>query len=1701
MISIPWHACVGTQLEPAILKRLQRAIRRHHAPSPLEPTARLPDPTPARPPRISAVPPPQGTVVVGERGGRSGARATLTDKAGRRLTRTRSVCLVRTPTQTHNRRPMHPTPRTASSSSAAAAQIAATAAAAADASAASLAELALSAQPLTSSTSLLQLLAPDVQSYILKHARGPSAGSSSGGGGAAPTAFNGASAMRIATTVPGGGADVPPAPAPAFGRRKQRASTASIASASQSPPRHSPPSSSYSLSRGRRRTPIDPLVGPVAALANSYLDAAHIQQNWKSAEAMPAPHTNLGPTAAAIQAALHAHANSPRGQAAAAAAASAATANGTATTALYEGGPRLFNSQSKDLLLAGMDGAQSARGAAASEDGLLHPPIAASARSHHKHSLGNPRSYNGLNGLSYSLTSPTASQSSLFSSGAHSSSSHAVHLASSSSLVEGGQKFLLPQHNVLDINDGWTGAVDRWPAGYSDRKSNQAAKAALSGVGGSGGGSSGGGGGAAGSAQALREYEESLLGSKPSLLQDLESFISGELRSQGLVDRDPPSLARLGVYREALMKFAAGFNTYRTLLGRIQREYDEFLREQDRALSKLPELQRQLATMEAKVGEQREIERKAQERKDVQTAAEASKLRAEIERITEEKSRALAESNERRKELAAVSAQLHSLNESHVTLKSALARASAERASALESWMSEAELARRLGVRVADQQKQQEALLHELSLLRSHASAQAAATPAHLQPVLDELASTKSSLALVESRLQSRSSEYFTLLNLYESLVAERATMVEERTKYEELKRSSTPRPAWRRLLAQQYLPPTASLEIQSSESLLDELCTEIDRLRASLHAWELKYPNADEVAELELKLKDDGVKKAAAPLLVVRGSGPDVPLFLRTGKPGGKIRNKNISKRDVEILIKECWSMKLQTPDSQGGAEFRAMSLETFLYTFLKTKFGFHEAITAYGYSLLDALDRFRFDGDCELFLSILGGQLSEAVYLDQFSMLDALRQKLQDADVAYHKGRIKGRLPRKILLEALTRFFSPAKPEANIKKINHALFISDRGETVAYPALFQEDREGNQSPFLECIRDQHLSEISEFMELIQSKLKDKAKRYPEAQGLLRISQIREVLTMCDPAKSATEIDMYLRAGRGLPINQTSVNAQIAQEKMAADAAANAAAAAAGKSAAPAAAASAASPSKPASNPEDDGLLIDPEVFFKNLSRLLIKRTGPPPVDHSAELNRRGSLVYAGSIGISGPGTRAGLTSPASLDLPQRRTSTSGASGASTPGSDGGGGDEEEKRGPASSSRRPALTRGGSIVDASASTPTKQQQQPQQPPLSGRTPFSPLAKRLSMVGAPGMNLANVVLAARQQSLLQNAAAGGAASPNQTPVAAATTATTATPGTAPAQTTQPSSPASVLAPPALNVASPAAATSASARAAASAASLDRLTTFVLARAERQREEALAEELATAAARGDAGPRNGLSSSASIAQLGPAGARPQAQVLQLQREGENFAAERAEIEIERQASLGSAGGEGDRTPEEVDTPRLSTPPDQLTSLLHRAAAMHTPAATTTQPQQQGSAQGNSSKSPRAGVSTGTGAAASASVGEGSLTGADSAGSIAATAASASSRSPGNRPSVGFINPRAPPQQQQASDTSSGSEFVVSPVFSPVSTSVIQTRKQLRQSLRKSGGLAILLARQKLEDPSAADPDLDIVSRTHTREQSL
>lgn len=122
-------------------------------------------------------------------------------------------------------------------------------------------------------------------------------------------------------------------------------------------------------------------------------------------------------------------------------------------------------------------------------------------------------------------------------------------------------------------------------------------------------------------------------------------------------------------------------------------------------------------------------------------------------------------------------------------------------------------------------------------------------------------------------------------------------------------------------------------------------------------------------------KLNEDGGSsgevKNKAKWFRALGTSLDVPLYLRTTQ---KIRNRNLPKGETEKLVKDIWSARSTYLNTNPA---KILTMDDFLYHYLKQKHASPSVLIEWGYNFLDALDRYKYDADCELFLKVRKQQL----------------------------------------------------------------------------------------------------------------------------------------------------------------------------------------------------------------------------------------------------------------------------------------------------------------------------------------------------------------------------------------------------------------------------------------------------------------------------------------------------------------------------------------------------------------------------------------------------------------------------------------------------------------------------------------------------------------------------------------------------
>eukprot|EP01051_Picozoa_sp_SAG22_P020726 SAG22_NODE_4305_length_1311_cov_0.740924_2_plen_211_part_01 len=175
-------------------------------------------------------------------------------------------------------------------------------------------------------------------------------------------------------------------------------------------------------------------------------------------------------------------------------------------------------------------------------------------------------------------------------------------------------------------------------------------------------------------------------------------------------------------------------------------------------------------------------------------------------------------------------------------------------------------------------------------------------------------------------------------------------------------------------------------------------------------------------------------------------------------------------------------------TADSRPRA--KPQSVAEYFGNWLKLKFGSERLIVEMAYNMVDALRRFEYDADCELFLKILFGQLCEQTYHDQMRLVDTFLETCKQYDRDVSGGRQMGLIPRTDFMKLLVAEFS-MKTAAEMKNLKRALSTDQPLPSIDYNKLFASDREGNQGKFAELLRDQFVNEVQEM--------------YPAVEGAIR--------------------------------------------------------------------------------------------------------------------------------------------------------------------------------------------------------------------------------------------------------------------------------------------------------------------------------------------------------------------------------------------------------------------------------------------------------------------------------------------------------------------------------------------------------------------------------------------------------------------
>jgi hypothetical protein len=221
-----------------------------------------------------------------------------------------------------------------------------------------------------------------------------------------------------------------------------------------------------------------------------------------------------------------------------------------------------------------------------------------------------------------------------------------------------------------------------------------------------------------------------------------------------------------------------------------------------------------------------------------------------------------------------------------------------------------------------------------------------------------------------------------------------------------------TPRPKWERMPAE-VAGPAGFIKgrVESTASNVNKLVTYIKVLQSDNTALKLQRATVGTGPAQKNKADDEEEEQGAKQRKHIKclGTGAEVPKYLRFQ---GKVRNRRMAKRDAEKAVRDIWAMKAQ--HDLGKKPEERIDMQEFFYAFCLKKFGaFQNMIAEWSYNVLAVLEGNRHDSDCDTFLKVLHGELSEDVYHDQHNQVKQALEHSTPHTQTYPTPRIQASRP----------------------------------------------------------------------------------------------------------------------------------------------------------------------------------------------------------------------------------------------------------------------------------------------------------------------------------------------------------------------------------------------------------------------------------------------------------------------------------------------------------------------------------------------------------------------------------------------------------------------------------------------------------------------------------------------------------------
>ncbi|XP_014802785.1 PREDICTED: translin-associated factor X-interacting protein 1 isoform X1 [Calidris pugnax] len=535
---------------------------------------------------------------------------------------------------------------------------------------------------------------------------------------------------------------------------------------------------------------------------------------------------------------------------------------------------------------------------------------------------------------------------------------------------------------------------------------------------------------------------------KPQYLEELESYLKKELQSLDLTEKNAQEL-KLQAYREIFEFFIDSFKTYKPLLSAIKNEYEVTLAHQKKTIRSLEPLKAMVTTVSEECTQRILALQEKQKDEIYLLKQEKQQLLKIIDNMKEEKSSLQTQVEYLQASVAEEYTRYLNQHDAHKLLLAKLNEMHHERLDMTRRQAQDVKGEDGVKLTLALKVARQDLTKAQVKLNKMLADYGDVVPRRDFESLEKKYSDLLQEMNILRKDFDRLHEEYETLLEIHRETEQERDNFCAE---LQRVQQNCTPRPNWEK--CSDVIPGGAerwdNLAVgKTSEQLVDVLLEEIGTAA----------------------LKEINVFPGW-------GKNDNVPVYLRHE---GEVKNKKLTKKDVVNILKDIWKEKIALEQQTG----KRSSLPKFFLSYLQKKFG-DTAAMEWSYTLYENMRLCPSNHVLSSFYNILTGKVSEEQYHSQNELISSLQKELAACD-----GLNSGSLTSEEFSTALGETF-PLKRKESIQELVDAsrCKLDSTEDTINYISLFEEDEEGNTTPFVAKLRSQYIREKQEYLRQLKNKL-----------------------------------------------------------------------------------------------------------------------------------------------------------------------------------------------------------------------------------------------------------------------------------------------------------------------------------------------------------------------------------------------------------------------------------------------------------------------------------------------------------------------------------------------------------------------------------------------------------------------------------